>query len=1737
MRNSWTYTLAIILFQGWVGAATIQVPADAPTIQQALYLAVNGDTIVVAEGVYSEYIQFLGKDLTLTSNNPNDWGVVSRTILQVPSGYYGPVVRFGGSETSACLVTGLTIQNGQDGGIRGNNTQATISRCWVRNNSGSTCGGIWGVIGLIDRCRITGNYGGTPGNTGATGGLTSCGDISNCLIADNVSSGAGGMSYCPGVISNCLIVNNRGSYFASGMAFCTGTIVHCTIANNTSPQYAVGMVACSGTITNCIIWRNTRVDPITGQVGIRDVSGSDPTYSCYSNAPAENGNLSADPLLGPGYSLMAGSPCIDAGTNTPPTPLAAVDYRGANRMVDGDDAASVVTDMGAFEFDPLGISLVVQPERLEFGGAEGISGTPVKTFEIYNLDGYSGAFDFDTAGAAWLTIEPASGTLSQTAQTISVRVDPTGLAVGDYTCNLGVVVDGSTRLVVPIVLHVGNVLRVPQDAAKIQTAITQAADWDTVLVSPGEYKENLDFLGKKIVLRSIDPQDLDTVKSTIINGRCLGSCVSFTKGEGLDSIVEGLTIQLGSGSFVNHPSGSYQYVGGGVLCVDSSPTIRRCQIAWNGYRGYSAGVYPPEKFISQQFGGGIGLIGNCQARIEDCLLVNNAAYSRGAAIYAKPAQGREHLARTVVERCTIADNTTTNINSPSQNYDVDGTLTQLQIRNVIAANESVHVATMDQIRDSCITAVLLYTGAAGTLVDITGINGNITGNPRFVSPYSSSNPAGYDYRLKALSPCINHGDAGFAGDGQKDLAGNKRVMAGRLDMGAFEFVPETRVIHPMEGDVWAAGSRHPIVWEEPKLDRIVISNGGFEDSILDYATSTTPSTNKDENVLGWTVGPNSGAMYNPGQFDWMPSLQSKPTGFDRGSGVYQLLVDSFRPNSRYTLKLFVGSRKDMAAVTNWQAALTAGDRSTVVAAVTQAELGIPGLGKWIAVSLDLETGAEGVDANVGKRIGILLTGAPRVEFDEASIEVAELNPTATVDIKLSINDGQTWQTIADDVADTGSYLWTIPSDIASESCRILVASERWPDFIWVPGSVFSIRPYQAGAAVESRWPTEGHDMQRTGLTGDNGPERGCVKWVYSTVSPIAGSPVIGPNGRILLAGDDRLIHCLGNDGTPIWTYATHGSAETVQGCWRMNDGSGSEAADCRPGERPGTLVNFAEDGSQWVQDATYGTVLEFDGINDYVRIPTYKGIAGSNPRICEAWIKTTQANADILCWGKDNATGQRWRIRLQDRNGIGVLKAEINGGNILGSTPVNTGEWVHVRVILPAGKSNSKDILLYVNGVLEPSESASILPIEIQTGNELDVTIGAHLYSGSFFQGQMRDVRISTPTDAQYEAGGLSVGPDGTVYTGDRTGVLYAIDGEGQLRWTHQTKAMIAGAPAIGSEGKVFFGSVDGTIVALGADGSELWSFAVPGPGKVGGAVVASPTLGRDGNVYVGGLYDGKLYALASGDGRVEWTCDFDGGTANQHSAMANAPAVGADGTIYATLINDPKLYAIDPDDGSIVWTTNLAGTAGGYFGTDYPTRFKEVYPWASPAVGPDGTIFVAFDDPYLRAVNPDGSIRWVTRLGMVGGFSLSVGADGKIFAAGDDRSLYVLDAEGTILSRFDGSNWLSWPVIGVDETLYVSDFSGILSAIAPQPCEGKAMRLARPADITLDGKVRLEDLAELAKDWKECTDTLTGSPCVTTGSGWKRFTGATYLCTDIDRDTYIGLSDLLAMAEQWMDE
>jgi hypothetical protein len=129
----------------------------------------------------------------------------------------------------------------------------------------------------------------------------------------------------------------------------------------------------------------------------------------------------------------------------------------------------------------------------------------------------------------------------------------------------------------------GTIINVPGDQPNIQAGIDAATDGDTVLVAPGTFLENINYLGKRIVVASfyILNHDLSFISSTIIDGSNpsnpdTASCVRFYSGEDSAAILQGFTITGGTGTkWVDPQFPQYTWRGGGgVFTFMSSPTIK-----------------------------------------------------------------------------------------------------------------------------------------------------------------------------------------------------------------------------------------------------------------------------------------------------------------------------------------------------------------------------------------------------------------------------------------------------------------------------------------------------------------------------------------------------------------------------------------------------------------------------------------------------------------------------------------------------------------------------------------------------------------------------------------------------------------------------------------------------------------------------------------------------------------------------------------------------------------------------------------------------------------------------------------------------------------------------------------------------------------------------------------------------------------------------------------------------------
>jgi predicted outer membrane repeat protein len=194
----------------------------------------------------------------------------------------------------------------------------------------------------------------------------------------------------------------------------------------------------------------------------------------------------------------------------------------------------------------------------------------------------------------------------------------------------------------------GRTIRIPKDYSSIQEGIEKAVDGDTILVAPGTYHENIDFLGRKLVLASrfILKGDTTIISKTILDGgrpdnKDSGSVVRFVSGEDSSSVIIGFTIQNGSGTLILDTRG---YGGGGILCLSSSPMIIQNIIKDNSAYAYGGGIYCQEgspQIVQNQiinnetsyFGGGI-FCNKASPRIEEnTLQYNSAKYGRGGGIH------------------------------------------------------------------------------------------------------------------------------------------------------------------------------------------------------------------------------------------------------------------------------------------------------------------------------------------------------------------------------------------------------------------------------------------------------------------------------------------------------------------------------------------------------------------------------------------------------------------------------------------------------------------------------------------------------------------------------------------------------------------------------------------------------------------------------------------------------------------------------------------------------------------------------------------------------------------------------------------------------------------------------------------------------------------------------------------------------------------------------------------------
>jgi len=155
------------------------------------------------------------------------------------------------------------------------------------------------------------------------------------------------------------------------------------------------------------------------------------------------------------------------------------------------------------------------------------------------------------------------------------------------------------------------ICHVPQDSSTIQGCIDAVSDGDTVLVERGTYYENIDFLGRNILVASnyIFDRLQATVDSTIIDGGGLGRVVKMQSVIGTNAGIIGFTIT----------NGRADNGGGGIYCYLTS-----ARISHNVITGDTAG---------SGYGGGIYVGGKSSPTIDSNQILDNSATVGGGVMY------------------------------------------------------------------------------------------------------------------------------------------------------------------------------------------------------------------------------------------------------------------------------------------------------------------------------------------------------------------------------------------------------------------------------------------------------------------------------------------------------------------------------------------------------------------------------------------------------------------------------------------------------------------------------------------------------------------------------------------------------------------------------------------------------------------------------------------------------------------------------------------------------------------------------------------------------------------------------------------------------------------------------------------------------------------------------------------------------------------------------------------------
>ena len=309
----------------------------AKDIATAVDFAIDGCEIVILPGEYilgNQVIVEKGLEIRSKTGRPEDVLVKRKS---------GVSTRLFLLNHPLASLSGVTLESGKLGG-------------GATHNLGGANLLILGDGGIASNCVFRGGDSWAHGGAGAAV-RSSKGLITHCVITNNCSfdcnfAGGAGIFLTEGKVRDCLRAGNyyekgNGGAGWGGALLRGGSLVNCTVVDN-RVQNCGGVTCEAGGVTNCVIVRNEATkttDPAKVVYGAKNPGSF---VSCISDIVKINdaclqGDAGFVEAENGYYHLVAGSPCIDAGSMALPDSFAKTDLDGNIRV------QHHVIDIGCYE--------------------------------------------------------------------------------------------------------------------------------------------------------------------------------------------------------------------------------------------------------------------------------------------------------------------------------------------------------------------------------------------------------------------------------------------------------------------------------------------------------------------------------------------------------------------------------------------------------------------------------------------------------------------------------------------------------------------------------------------------------------------------------------------------------------------------------------------------------------------------------------------------------------------------------------------------------------------------------------------------------------------------------------------------------------------------------------------------------------------------------------------------------------------------------------------------------------------------------------------------------------------------------------------------------------------------------------------------------------------------------------------------------------------------------------------